>query len=164
LHKPFGRLLKNGLEKIKNLSPDRLVSVGDVTTKRFNENNMQQKISVIDLLVERKKIYTKKEELGFTGFEKIIYITNPPGILTKGTWKSIKKMTTSLYDDDRYIMQVTGEEDLLVLPLILLLPVGFSLFYGQPHDGLVWVTVDFSSKEEASKIVKQFQPITTRGY
>ena len=56
-------------------------------------------------------------------------------------------------------MQVNGEEDLVVLPLILLTPLNTIIYYGQPSEGLVKVIVSESIKDKAYNLVSKFRPI-----
>jgi len=51
---------------------------------------------------------------------------------------------------------VDGEEDLAVLPVLLIAPLGFSIFYGQPNEGLVQVQVTEENKEQAYQFVNSF--------
>jgi len=43
---------------------------------------------------------------------------------------------------------VRGEEDLAALPAILLAPEGSVVLYGQPDEGVVFVSITKSKKEE----------------
>lgn len=164
LHKPFGKLVKDSLQEVKKLNPQRIVSIGDVTTSRFNKGSIGQKISVIDFVVERKKTFSSVKDLGFTGGEEVVSILNPPGMLTPDTWKAIKRIADHLDSTERFILSVSGEEDLVFIPLLLVLPLGFHLFYGQPHQGLVQVDTTLENKRTMGQILRQFIPETTRGY
>ena len=48
---------------------------------------------------------------------------------------------------------VNGEEDLFTLPAILYAPVGTSVLYGQPDEGLVVVSVNNSLKTKVRNIL-----------
>ena len=50
---------------------------------------------------------------------------------------------------------VNGEEDLLAIPAIIFAPEGSSLFYGQPGQGIVMVTVDTAAKLRSRAILKR---------
>lgn len=156
LHKPFGHLMQNNREEIKKLNPNMIVSVGDVTTARFNNEHIGQKISVIDYVVERKKTYETLDDLGFSRNEKIISLNNPAHMITDQAWQVITEVVKKIGEKDRYIIQVNGEEDLLVIPLVLSLPLGFYIFYGQPHEGIVKVQVTLASKKRTQRLFKRF--------
>jgi len=57
---------------------------------------------------------------------------------------------------------VDGEEDLSVIPALILLPSGFTICYGQLHAGMVVVPVNKQTKNLALNIVKSFSH--TRGH
>ena len=160
LRKPFGRVIKNGIEEIARYDEEKIITVGDVTTQRFHEENIHQKIAVVDFVIERKKSNQTLAELGFDGTEEIIRITNPPGTLTPETWKAVKAVVTQLEEKKKFVIEVNGEEDLLVIPLVLTLPLGFHVFYGQPGEGLVAVEVTLDTKQTMQTLFQRF----TRGY
>jgi hypothetical protein len=56
---------------------------------------------------------------------------------------------------------VEGEEDLAVLPVLLISPLGFSVFYGQPNEGLVKIQVSEENKEKAYQLVENFDKSKT---
>jgi uncharacterized protein (UPF0218 family) len=47
---------------------------------------------------------------------------------------------------------IKGEEDLLALPLFMYSPNGWTVFYGQPNEGLVVVEIDSDIKKKARLI------------
>lgn len=148
--KPFGTLIPD-LEDLKTLI-GTVATVGDVTTKKFNELSLNQKISVVDFKVERKKRFEDVKELGFSGNEKIINIDNPAGHLTSEVFSALASLIRQDIDG-RIILQINGEEDLVVLPLVLAMPLGSLIFYGQPHEGIVKVEVSEDSKEKAYSLI-----------
>jgi len=54
------------------------------------------------------------------------------------------------------VILVGGEDDLAVLPVLLIAPLGFSIYYGQPGEGLVRVDVTEENKEKAYRLVEKF--------
>ncbi len=155
LHKPFGKLLES--ERIlKNIDPTKAATVGDITTLRFLKNGIKPILSVIDFVVERKRQFSGVKELGFMGTEEIIHLVNPQSTITKDIWFSLSKIVNHLHEKKPQIILIEGEEDLLVLPLILSLPLGFMIFYGQPNAGYVQVEVTIQEKENARNIIALF--------
>jgi uncharacterized protein (UPF0218 family) len=53
---------------------------------------------------------------------------------------------------------IDGEEDLMVIPLAILMPVGSLIMYGQPRLGFVVVYVDEEKKKEMLKIAESMEP------
>lgn len=157
LKKPFGkfiRVFETWYTKAK-LDPLKTITVGDIITDSFNKKKFGQKISVVDLLVQRKLAFETLGHHKFLGGEKILQVKNPPGTLTPQLFKTVK-IVFNKNDSQRFIIHIIGEEDLVVLPLILLAPLGFTIFYGQPQKGAVQITVTESTKQQAHEIVNRF--------
>ena len=57
------------------------------------------------------------------------------------------------YKNQSIVLQIEGEEDLAVLPIILSAPLNSIIFYGQPNNGLVRVDVSEEVKERTKKLV-----------
>jgi uncharacterized protein (UPF0218 family) len=66
-----------------------------------------------------------------TQFKKVI---NPAGMITTSLIKALNKPKTSL-------IVIDGEEDLAVIPAVLLNPLGTYVYYGQPDEGIVEVKI-----------------------
>jgi len=143
-----------------------LITVGDVTTKTFNDLGFNQDISVIDLKVARKKEFSDLTELGFSGGEKIFRVNNPAGCLTPALFEAVSKIFKLEKSNRRIIIQIDGEEDLSVLPLTLGSPLGSVIFYGQPREGVVKVKVSEKSKAVTFSLVSKFRlsSASTRGH
>lgn len=152
LQQPFGEVLN----KIpKGLDGSKVITIGDITTQKFNRNNSNQFLSIVDFLVKRKKKFSSLSELGFTGSEETLKTKNPPGTVTSELFELIRKVFQTK-DKKAKVILVEGEEDLAVLPVVLAAPLGFSIFYGQPGQGLVRVNVNEENKERVYKLVKSF--------
>ncbi len=160
---PFGELI--GVENLFNDKDFLVITVGDVTTKIFNEKSLEQNISVIDFKINREKKFASIKELGFVGDESIFYVDNPAGYISSNLFQKLSEIFQSRAKD-KIIVQVNGEEDLAVLPLILISPLNTVIYYGQPSEGLVEVIVSESVKDKAYNFVSKFRPIKThtRGY
>ena len=142
LKKPLGQLhesvfsIKESLQK--QLKEDKLIiSIGDVTSMKLFENNIQPQICIVDNLTKRKPI---EHNLNHT--ENIKYVDNPAGVLTDEfiglCFKSINEAST----ENPIIIQVNGEEDLAVLPCVINSPKDAFILYGQPNEGVVLVKVE----------------------
>jgi len=152
LQRPMGEVLK---EIPKGFNSSKVITVGDVTTQEFNRNNANQFLSIVDFLVQRQKKFNAFSELVFTGSEETLKIKNPPGTITPELFKIIKKVFQSNNKKTKVIL-IEGEEDLSVLPVLLVAPLGLSIFYGQPGQGLVKVDVSEENKEKAYRLVDSF--------
>lgn len=156
LQKPFGELMDGNFlgDVIDGL---QTITVGDVVTKVFNANKINQAISVVDFLVEREKKYTKLSQLGFTGEENVLRVINPASHITPSLWKAVTEIFNTKNQQKRIVLEVEGEEDLVVLPLVLLAPLDTTIFYGQPGEGIVRVLVTEPMKEKAYNYVNSFE-------
>jgi uncharacterized protein (UPF0218 family) len=151
----FRDFLKKGL-------PLNFYIVGDIVAEDFISNPFLKsfiKICVIDEKTQRKQINIEFEDF----FENEIEIQNPVGTINKECWKIFR---TSIASKKKTLIKVTeGEEDLLILPLILEIPIedqGHFAFYGQPPitdssfvipEGIVIVNVDKNIQEKVRKVV-----------
>lgn len=153
--KPFGMLTTDSTI-VKAFDKNTLVTVGDVVTKDCNNRNIAQKLSIVDFTIQRKKTYGKIQELGFSGEEIIISAENPPGHITSSLFAAITKAITLFSQEEQIIICIRGEEDLAVIPLVLALPLGFTILYGQPHTGLVYLKVSVQAKDAAFNLLQRF--------
>lgn len=137
--------------------------VGDIVAKDFFSNFFLKsfiKICVIDEKTQRNQI-----NIDFKGFfEDVIEFQNPVGTIHKDCWELFRKVIDS---GKKTLIKITeGEEDLLILPLILELPieeqVGNFAFYGQPPitdskfvipEGIVIVNIDNNIQEKVRKVI-----------
>ncbi len=159
LKKPLGILISDFdawvFKQRENLSPSSIITVGDVITKTCNALALQQRLSIIDFYVEREKKFSDIKDLGFNGKEKIINVVNKAGTLTPLLFAKIEDIIYAKLNK-RQVLLVDGEEDLAVLPCMLFAPIGHTIFYGQPHQGVVQVTVSKETKIQARNIISQF--------
>jgi pantetheine-phosphate adenylyltransferase len=151
--KPFGELLKN-IDYSLRIKNHLVITVGDIATKNFNVRSLGQNISVVDFKVAREKKFANMRELGFAGNENIHKVDNPAGHITSGLFRKLAEIIKPSMQE-RVVLQVNGEEDLAVLPLVLLAPLNTVIYYGQPGKGLVEVTVSEETKNRAYSLISK---------
>jgi len=157
LQSPFGLLIKGFLpdnkdeiEKILQINqPPILISVGDIVSRDLSKNQFNPKLIIIDNKCMRKKIEPKKFSV-----EKIFRAKNPPGTITDEATKAIRE---ALESNKRAQIVIDGEEDLLVLIVILHAPKNAFVIYGQPNEGIVLIKVTEKRKEEVRSILKDMK-------
>ncbi len=159
LHKPLGKILSGVPRKIDS----KTITIGDITTKKFNEENINQFLSIIDFQVKRKKKFNSISDLGFEKEIKVAKVKNHAGTITPQLFEAIKNAFSSR---KRQVILVEGEEDLAVLPAIIASPLGFKIYYGQPSfakaskgepdEGLIEVEVTEKIKEKIYDILNKF--------
>ena len=146
---PLGKLyadFEDAIPKIKEAS--FLISVGDQTTKNLVDNDLIPDLGIIDNRIQRK--YHNHDIIRT---ENILEADNPAGTITENLWETIEEaISLTLKDSENRIIVVKGEEDLAVLPCLLVAPENAVVLYGQPNEGLVFVNV-FEGKDKATKLM-----------
>ncbi|MFX0186602.1 MAG: DUF359 domain-containing protein [Candidatus Hodarchaeota archaeon] len=142
--------------------------VGDIVTLDFLSNQFLK--SFIKLCIVDEKTQRNRININYKGFfEEIIEFQSPAGLIPKESWALLRKIVKS---EKRTVLKITeGEEDLLVLPLVLEIPIEKNVknfvFYGQPPitdsrhtipEGIVMVDVNKSIQ----KVVKKFIALMER--
>ena len=143
--------------------------VGDIVTKDFLANDFLKsfiKLCIIDEKTQRNHINIDYEDF----FEEIIEFQNPAGSIPKESWNLLRKIILS---NKRTILKITeGEEDLLVLPLVMEIPLEKNVrnfvFYGQPPitdseniipEGIVMVNINKSIQKVVKKYIALMEKI-----
>ena len=161
--KPFSTLLTGskshlgwaGLKVKKVLQKDppfMTIAVGDIAVMTLLQQGIKPQLSLVDLKTNRQTLYQNLSQLGLPSTANFT-VTNPPGSITPDLIQSLQASFTN-YSKPQTIL-VKGEEDLGVLPAILLSPLNTAIFYGQPQKGLVYIKVTETSKQKALKLLQK---------
>ncbi len=141
LKRPLGHLFRGQpaetvlklKEFLKNRETPLFAVVGDFTTENILEASLKPDIVVVDHRIMRITVDPLDH-----GTRRIINTENAQGTVDAEAWNALEEAVT-LKSEASVIVE--GEEDLLVLPLISLMPLGSVIVYGQPSEGLVVVEV-----------------------
>lgn len=158
LAKPFGQLYESiqTLVASKN-SLQKLFVVGDASVANFLKQGLVPNLSIVDFKIQRKEVYSKVEDLGFKRSQKYQTVRNQPSEIARELIIAINKNM----DNGASLIKVDGEEDLAVLPLVLLAPLGACVVYGQRDQGIVAIEVSERKKNQFLKIFEAFsKPIS----
>lgn len=128
-----------------------IISVGDAITKTCLDSNITPNIAIIDLKTHREKMYDSISEFGFTKEEPDFTVTNAPGEISQDLIITIEHCIQS--PNTGHIILVEGEEDLAVIPAVLLSPYGTRVVYGQPNEGIVEILVNEEGKDKICNIL-----------
>lgn len=150
LQKPLGTLF---MHLPHDILAEKTITVGDVTTKLFNSQQIFHHISVIDFTVERKKLFSSLQDLAFSGKEIVHTVTNPSSTVTPQLWDTVQY---AVWAKERSVIKIIGEEDLSVIPLVLTAPLGWEIFYGQPGEGFVRVVITLAIKRYVYSLLQRF--------
>ena len=159
LKKPLGKLFTGPPNETVNLlravliqyKPHYFAVVGDFTSKNILNAGLEPDLVVVDNRVMRSEV----PPLDLEGRQRITAF-NRAGTIDPSAWIALRE---AVMLKSRVSVIVEGEEDLMVLPLISLTPIGSLIVYGQPREGLVVVEVtkkikgwaeDFLSRMEES--------------
>lgn len=156
LKEPLGKLLTgepedtvNALKKIleeKNLP--MFASVGDFVTWNILKKGLHPDIVVVDHRIMRQEV----EPMKFSS--EVIEVSNPQGTITRQSCEILQNAVTL---KKRLGVVVEGEEDLLVLPLMAMMPFGSIIVYGQPREGMVVITVTEERRAWAEDFMNQME-------
>ena len=150
LKKPLGILLKNSNvtkeNVLKNMPADSFViSVGDATTEKLIKYGIIPSLQIVDGVEKRIK-----RDLPSGNVNTTLNCNNPPAEITVESVKTIKKAFQSTKP---VRITVNGEEDLLVLPVVVYAPEKSVVLYGQPNEGLVIVSINTEIRNKAQSIM-----------
>ena len=151
LKTPLGELYPKFEEAIDRIaSAEFLISVGDETFKNLINNDILPNVGIIDNLIQRKS-HTHDSLI----IKNILRAKNPPGTITENLWETIEQSIELAENGDNQLIIVDGEEDLAVLPCILIAPDSTVVLYGQPNEGLVVLNVN-DLKIKAEELLNGF--------
>lgn len=111
-----------------------LITVGDRTTEKMIAFGLIPSLQIIDNQEKRIKREPTKNDNTYTE----LVCDNPAAEITPQSIDVIKKAFVS---KTPVRLTVTGEEDLLVIPVCIYAPENSLVMYGQPNEGLVIVKI-----------------------
>ncbi|MDD3407412.1 MAG: GTP-dependent dephospho-CoA kinase family protein [Methanomicrobium sp.] len=144
---PFGALFPDIDEALKFIGDAPVYAVGDVVTRNLRRKGIVPNLSVIDG-------NTMREPCRCTPLlpVKRIEVKNPAGFITEELISALQKGV----NNPPALVHVDGEEDLAVIPLVMMLPEKSAVLYGQPSRGVVVRIVDNESKKLAEELFSLF--------
>jgi hypothetical protein len=150
LKKPLGVLLKDSdvtKESILKSIPTGsfVISVGDATTEKLIKYGIIPSLQIVDGVEKRVK-----RDLPSGDVKTTLNCINPPAEITTESLNTIKKAFQSITP---VRIAVIGEEDLLVLPVVVYAPENSIVLYGQPNEGLVIVPINAEIRNKAQSVM-----------
>ncbi len=124
---------------------NKIISVGDVTTENLVNAGIDLKLQVVDLV-------TKRDEKRFKHVDGSCQVSNPPGIISVQLMNAIQR---SLAGDTPERIEVQGEEDLAVIPIIFYADNNTVIVYGVPDTGMAFIKVNEDIKKEIEKMIRE---------
>jgi len=149
---PLGHLIleneatKENIQKHLTTNP-YIITVGDRTTEKMIRFGLTPSLQIIDGQEKRSKRNIPSDNSATT----VLTCSNPAAEITSQSIDTIKKAFT-LSPPVRII--VTGEEDLLVIPVCIYAPENSLVMYGQPNQGLVLVKITPEIRNKTQKLIE----------
>ncbi len=125
------------------------VACGDVVSVNAVRWGLPPFAAIVDGHTLRERT-TEVAELGPLATRRELWAHNPPGQVTAELTRAIHDLVAG----GGGLLLVEGEEDLAVLPLVLELPIGSTVIYGQPGAGVCFLAVDNAVKEHVRTILE----------
>ncbi len=123
-----------------------LITVGDRTTEKMIAFGLIPSLQIIDNQEKRIKREPTKNDNTYTE----LVCDNPAAEITPQSIDVIKKAFVS---KTPVRLTVTGEEDLLVIPVCIYAPENSLVMYGQPNEGLVIVKITPEIRNKTQRLL-----------
>lgn len=165
LRRPLGRVISTFSRlpaRYVNITPKKYefggyqihISIGDVVTSELTKLGVTPSISLIDGKTQRKAL--NDAELKKIKQSDSLYALNEKGTIQIGAIRALSSLFYMGQCKATKQLFITGEEDLLTLPAILLAPLRSYVWYGQRGVGAVRVLVTEKKKEKVYNLLQQF--------
>lgn len=148
LKQPMGQVYQpeDLAKQLGHLKPHYISVVGDATLDTFNQLGLSYNMGVFDGVTKKnQEIVHQLPEW------PILTTSNPAGMISN---QAVEVLIQAL-SQEKVLVKVTGEEDLLTLPLVLIQPLNSLVCYGQPDQGVVVVPVDEAAKLHWYRFLKK---------
>ena len=133
------KVFKNFKEFCQKMKFKKIITIGD-----YCSLNLPSDIKIFDGKIKRRKI---KKILNYS-----LGCQNRAGTIQKEVWPILKK---AIKREENVF--VNGEEDLLVIPTVLLSGKNNAVIYGFPGKGICLIKVSPKMKKIFKKLLKRFQ-------
>ncbi|MCL2032784.1 MAG: GTP-dependent dephospho-CoA kinase family protein [Methanomassiliicoccaceae archaeon] len=150
---PLGRDLKEEELTIIGKTP-KMITVGDVVSLTVVEHGIIPDLSVYDGMTERKEMTEFAALVKNKGWEETV-VKNEAGTITAELITAVK----NALNGKKEIIRVEGEEDLAVLPCILLSPEGTNIIYGWPGRGMKLIVTDENVRRKAQRLMEMMEEL-----
>lgn len=126
------------------------ITVGDVVSLTFRQHGIRPMLSVYDGRTERREM---TEFARLVEDEPKTEVVNPAGEITAAMVEAIR----GCIEGSGGLVLVDGEEDLALLPCIILSPIGTNIVYGWPGKCMMLVTTDEAIRKKAMDLMAKME-------
>ncbi|QAU13606.1 DUF359 domain-containing protein [Halorubrum sp. BOL3-1] len=127
----------------------RLIAVGDVVTYHLREAGRVPDVAFVDGKTEREAVREEIATALAATEGRRVSVENPAAALSAPL---LDALADALAAADPVTVEVAGEEDLAALPAMLAAPLGSTVVYGQPGEGMVRVAVTAETRRRAREL------------
>jgi hypothetical protein len=119
----------------------KVITVGDCCSL-----NLVSNVKIFDGKTRRKRL---KENLSYN-----LFLSNPASTIQSEAWPVLKE---AIFFNKNVFVE--GEEDLMVIPCVLLAEAGTAVVYGYPLKGICVIEVSPPVKKYFNDLLSKFEPI-----
>ena len=127
-----------------------LITVGDVVSLTFRRHGIRPFLSIYDGITERREM---TEFATLVEDEEKDEVVNPAGRITRELVESIH----GRIEGTGGLIKVIGEEDLALIPAVLLAPMGTDIVYGWPGRCMMRITTDEGIRSKMEHLVSKME-------
>lgn len=148
---PLGEELPESLFE-SNMDETTYLTVGDVVSLTFRKHGVRPMLSIYDGFTERREM---TEFAGLVEDEPKDVVVNPAGTITAAMAEAVRRGIEGKTD----LIRVDGEEDLAVLPCMVLAPDGTRIVYGMPGRCMMAIVVDDAVRDRAKELLSKMEEL-----
>lgn len=130
-----------------------IVTVGDIVTYHLLEADHRPAVAIVDRKSKRERVEREIIE-AIEVFDDRIDVANPQSTITDDLLEAIAR---ALDASGSTVIVVDGEEDLAALPAVIATPMGGSVVYGQPDEGMVLVPITDDTRQRCRELIEAMQ-------
>jgi len=148
LKEPLGPIFTDA-EILLESTERPLVAVGDVVTYHLESAGVTPDVALVDGITKRDTVAPEIKD-AVSEDARHVSVENPAGVLTDDL---LTALAESIDANEPTVLVVEGEEDLAALPAVLAVPIGASVVYGQPDEGMVLTNVTPNRQREVADLL-----------
>ena len=149
--RPFGPVYTDATALLADAGRP-VIAVGDVVSYHLRTAGHRPAVAVIDGRTEREAVDDGIRE-ALSNPERRRDVANPPGTLEEPLLRALADVAVESAAPVTIV--VDGEEDLATLPAVLVAPIGATVVYGQPGEGMVRVAVTTDAQAEMRSLLER---------
>jgi len=132
----------------------KIVAVGDMVAYHLLEAGVAPDVAVVDGRTKREEVDDEVVE-SWSALPLFRRVENEPGTVSRGLVAALREALGKKENGEGVLVEVDGEEDLAVLPALVLADEGDTVLYGQPGEGMVYVEVNSEKSADALDLLRR---------